>query len=76
LYHFIAKSYEYEINKMNNILDRISKLSSKDNHLTVIKEIEKRNKNPLSLTVDIYDLIDEIFIMKKVFLKFLVKKNL
>ena len=74
LYHYIAKSYENEIKRMNNILDGISNLSTKDNHLSVIEEIERRNKNPYSLTVDIYDLNDEIFTIKKIFLKHLVNK--
>ena len=74
LYHFIAKSYENEIKRMNNILEGISRLSTKDNHLSVIEEIEKKNKNPRSLTVELYDLKDEIFTIKKIFLKFLINK--
>ena len=74
LYHFIAKSYENEIKRMNNILDGISRLSTKDNHLSVIEEIEKKNKNPRLLTVELFDLKDEIFTIKKIFLKFLINK--
>ena len=74
IYHYIAKLYEQEIKKMNNILDGISRLSTKDNHLSIIEEVERRNKNPNSLTVDIYDLKDEIFTIKKIFLKHIVNR--
>ena len=59
---------------MNNILDGISKLSTKDNHLSVIEQVKKKKKNPISLTVDLYDLNDEVFTIKKIFLKFLINK--
>ena len=74
LFHYIAKSYEKEIKRMNNILDGISKLSTKDNHLSVIEQVKKKTKNPISLTVDLYDLNDEVFTIKKIFLKFLINK--
>ena len=45
LFHYIAKSYEKEIKRMNNILDGISKLSTKDNHLSVIEQVKKKKKS-------------------------------